>query len=161
MIRLHAVILRQVSCFLSSFTFNVFIVRHILIEPKPPTEDPCEPSPCGANALCQVRGDSPACSCLPDYTGIPPNCRPECLINPECPSQLACVNQKCRDPCPGSCGQRAQCSVINHNPVCTCITGFTGDPFTGCSEVIGKSLFLIRGVLEVNITSMNFTFSQL
>lgn len=104
----------------------------------PQNLNPCEPSPCGANALCQVRGESPACSCLPNFVGIPPNCRPECLINPECASQLACVNQKCRDPCLGSCGQHATCSVINHNPVCSCIAGFTGDPFAGCSEIIGE-----------------------
>lgn len=123
---------------------SFYIHYHILFtEPKPPTENPCEPSPCGPNALCQVRGDSPACSCLPNYIGIPPNCRPECLINPECASQLACVNQKCRDPCPGSCGQHATCAVINHNPVCTCIPGFVGDPFIGCSEAIGKLFFPI------------------
>lgn len=100
--------------------------------------EPCQPSPCGPNANCQVRGESPACSCLPNYIGSPPNCRPECTINPECSSQLACINQRCSDPCPGSCGYNAQCSVINHTPVCSCTAGHTGDPFTGCSPVQGR-----------------------
>lgn len=100
--------------------------------------DPCRPSPCGPNAECQVRGESPACSCLSNYIGSPPNCRPECTINPECSSQLACINQKCSDPCPGSCGYNAQCSVINHTPVCSCNAGYTGDPFTGCTPVQGR-----------------------
>lgn len=104
----------------------------------PPMSDPCQPSPCGPNALCQVRGDSPACTCLPNYIGAPPNCRPECTINPECSSQLACINQKCDDPCAGSCGHNAQCSVVNHTPVCACIAGYTGDPFSGCAPVPGR-----------------------
>lgn len=121
-------------------------LRYILItacvvaaapEPRPVSE-PCQPSPCGPNANCQVRGESPACSCLPNYIGSPPNCRPECTINPECSSQLACINQRCSDPCPGSCGYNAQCSVINHTPVCSCTAGHTGDPFTGCSPVQGR-----------------------
>nr|CAD7425818.1 unnamed protein product [Timema monikensis] len=103
------------------------------VEPRPSEpQHPCQPSPCGPNAECQVRGESPACSCSPNYIGSPPNCRPECTINPECPSHLACVNQRCGDPCQGSCGTNARCSVVNHTPVCTCNPGHTGDPFNGC-----------------------------
>lgn len=104
--------------------------------------NPCQPSPCGPNSVCQVRGESPACSCLENFVGVPPNCRPECIINPECSSNRACINQKCRDPCPGSCGSNAICNVINHNPVCSCIPGFTGDPFRGCVPVPGRILFV-------------------
>lgn len=39
---------------------------------------------------------------------------------------------KCKDPCPGSCGQNAVCTVFNHFPACTCTQGYTGDPFTRC-----------------------------
>ncbi|KAJ4432717.1 hypothetical protein ANN_21354 [Periplaneta americana] len=95
-------------------------------------QNPCQPSPCGPNAVCQVAGDSPSCSCLPDYTGSPPNCRPECVSNSECASHLACINLKCRDPCPGSCGANAECRVVSHTPTCVCAAGFTGDPFTQC-----------------------------
>jgi hypothetical protein len=102
--------------------------------PREPVR-PCEPSPCGPNSICQVRGESPACTCLENYVGAPPNCRPECTINPECSSVTACINQKCRDPCPGSCGQNALCNVVNHNPVCKCNPGFEGDPFVRCLPI--------------------------
>ncbi|KAG8232833.1 hypothetical protein J437_LFUL013159, partial [Ladona fulva] len=102
--------------------------------PAPPT-DPCRPSPCGPNSECHVRGESPACSCLNGYIGLPPNCRPECVINPECDSRMACVGLKCRDPCPGSCGQNAKCRVVNHNPICECESGYTGDPFSSCQII--------------------------
>lgn len=75
----------------------------------------------------------PACSCIDSYIGQPPNCRPECSINAECTSNKACINNKCNDPCPGSCGTFALCSVFNHVPMCTCIQGYTGDPFTQCT----------------------------
>jgi hypothetical protein len=100
--------------------------------PKTPYRNPCVPSPCGPNSQCQVNGESPSCSCLSTYIGSPPNCRPECSINSDCPSNKACINEKCRDPCPGSCGISADCHVTNHIPICTCIQGYTGDPFTNC-----------------------------
>lgn len=94
--------------------------------------DPCNPSPCGPFSQCRDNNGSPSCTCLPNYIGAPPNCRPECSINSECPSNKACINEKCRDPCPGSCGINANCHVINHTPVCTCSEHDTGDPFTNC-----------------------------
>lgn len=95
-------------------------------------KDPCVPSPCGPNSQCRNVGGSPSCSCLSEYVGTPPNCRPECTINSECSSIQACIREKCMDPCPGSCGTAAICSVINHTPICTCSQGFIGDPFTQC-----------------------------
>lgn len=106
-------------------------------EPTKPT-NPCIPSPCGPNALCQVHGETPACSCVQNYIGSPPNCRPECTINPECSSNLACINQRCVDPCVGSCGLNAVCSVINHVAICTCIQGYNGDPFASCQLTPSK-----------------------
>lgn len=95
--------------------------------------NPCDPNPCGPNSECRVINDSPACSCVKNYIGKPPSCRPECVINTECPSNKACITQKCQDPCPGSCGSNAKCNVINHTPSCTCIEGYSGDPFIGCN----------------------------
>lgn len=103
----------------------------------PPT-NPCIPSPCGPNSQCRVVGNTPACSCLPNYIGRAPNCRPECTINAECPGNRACQSERCVDPCPGSCGVNTECSVINHSPVCTCQIGFTGDPFSGCASIPSK-----------------------
>lgn len=94
--------------------------------------NPCVPSPCGPYSICQSYGETPSCSCQLGYIGSPPNCRPECTISAECPSNLACIREKCRDPCPGSCGAGARCSVLNHVPICSCPEGYTGDPFSNC-----------------------------
>lgn len=94
--------------------------------------DPCTPSPCGPNSLCQLHNDLPSCSCQPEFIGNPPNCRPECISNGECPINQACINKKCLDPCVGACGSMAQCNVINHTPNCACLPGHVGDPFTQC-----------------------------
>ena len=96
-------------------------------------QNPCEPSPCGPNAECRVINGAPSCSCLSEFIGAPPNCRPECVSNSECPSQFACMNKKCRDPCPGSCGANAECRVVSHTPMCICPDHYTGDPFTQCT----------------------------
>lgn len=100
------------------------------------SKNPCIPSPCGPNSNCRPIGNTPACSCLPNYIGRPPNCRPQCTNNAECPGHLACQNERCNDPCPGSCGIHTTCIVITHSPVCSCTAGFTGDPFYGCSAIL-------------------------
>ena len=73
-----------------------------------------------------------ACSCVPGYIGPPPNCRPECVINSECPPNKACIQQKCGDPCIGACGINAKCDVANHNAICSCPYDYIGDPFSQC-----------------------------
>lgn len=104
-------------------------------EPEAPkaNDNPCVPSPCGPNSQCRVIGETGVCSCLPNYIGRAPNCRPECTQNSECAGNLACINERCKDPCPGSCGFNAFCNVVNHSPVCTCESGYSGDPFAGCN----------------------------
>jgi len=115
-------------------TYNLILA--ISHDPEPTERPPsCYPSPCGPNSQCQIIAGQPACSCLTNFQGSPPNCRPECTISAECPSQLACVNQRCQDPCPGSCGLNARCHVLNHVPVCSCQDGYSGDPFTQCSPI--------------------------
>lgn len=123
---------------LTSPTYNNddFLLEPPVFDDTP--QNPCVPSPCGRNSVCREVNGAPSCSCLPNYIGRAPNCRPECSSNSECPSNLACFNEKCRDPCPGSCGFSAQCTVVNHTPSCTCISGFTGDPFTACNEMPRK-----------------------
>lgn len=117
---------------------NLVILLPILAVPSPPS-DPCFPSPCGPNSQCRNINGYPSCSCMINYIGTPPNCRPECVIPADCPSNQACIREKCQDPCPGSCGLYADCTVHNHIPTCRCIEGYTGDPFVGCQPVpIGK-----------------------
>lgn len=100
----------------------------------PTPTSPCTPSPCGTNAVCREQNGAGSCSCLPEYIGNPyEGCRPECVHNTDCPSNKACMRNKCQDPCPGTCGQNADCQVVNHLPTCTCRPGYTGDPFRYCS----------------------------
>lgn len=44
--------------------------------------------------------------CKSTYEG----CRPECVLSSDCPSDKACIRNKCKDPCPGVCGLNAECS---------------------------------------------------
>lgn len=99
---------------------------------SPSVTNPCQPSPCGPNSICRENNGQAVCTCLPEYLGSPPGCRPECAVSAECPSDRVCVNQKCTDPCPDPCGRNAVCRVINHSPICSCQQGFTGDAFTIC-----------------------------
>lgn len=117
-------------------------VAFFVVQQPVEAADPCNPSPCGPNAQCR----DGICTCLPEYQGDPySGCRPECTMNSDCARVKSCINQKCRDPCPGTCGQGARCDVINHVPSCTCPEGYTGDPFTYCRPVpaIGKYFNMI------------------
>lgn len=107
---------------------------HPIRQAEPPTVTaPCDPSPCGPNSVCRNVADRPICSCQVGFVGAPPRCRPECVVNSECDQNMACINQKCRDPCPGTCGFQARCQVINHNPICSCPNDYIGNPFEKCS----------------------------
>ena len=137
---------------------NIFF----LFAAPPPPRDPCNPNPCGANADARVSGSSCICSCRPEYFGDPySGCRPECVVNSDCATTKACVNQHCIDPCPGVCGFNAECRVINHNPVCTCVPGYIGDPFRGCSlerKYQACLLFLSAGEsCELHCTNISAT----
>lgn len=103
--------------------------------PPPAAIEVCYPSPCGPNSQCKAINNQAICSCLPEYVSAPPNCRPECIGSSECPQDKACVNQKCVNPCPKPCGLNANCKMINHSPICSCRTSYTGDPFTICRPV--------------------------
>lgn len=98
---------------------------------------PCSPSPCGANAVCKESNGAGSCTCLPDYVGNPyDGCRPECTKGSDCLANLACIRNKCKDPCPGICGPNAICQVVDHIPSCSCLPKYTGDPFSYCRESI-------------------------
>lgn len=96
--------------------------------------DPCNPSPCGDNAQC----NNGICTCILDYQGDPySGCRPECIMSQDCARDKACLRNKCIDPCPGTCGQRAICDVVNHIPMCSCPQGLTGNAFIECRPLPG------------------------
>ena len=97
--------------------------------------NPCNPSPCGPFASCKPLRETPMCSCNAGYQGSPPNCRPECLINDECPKIQACIKQRCLDPCSGACGLNAECEPRNHIAIFKCPVGYEGDPFRQCNKI--------------------------
>lgn len=112
--------------------------------PDVPTEgktpgNPCVPSPCGPNSICQVKQNRPVCSCVANYIGSPPYCRPECTLSSECPADKACIQEKCQNPCANTCGHNARCTVVAHSAHCSCDQGYEGDAFVGCSKVIEQS----------------------
>jgi hypothetical protein len=123
-------------------------------------EEPCNPSPCGENARCTEHHGMARCTCIPPYMGDPyRGCRPECVLNSECAAQLACINTHCRDPCPGTCGVNAECSVVNHIPICSCMRNYEGNPFEACRQIIIQrklycvvQLYFIMSELNYNIT---------
>ncbi|XP_023246923.1 uncharacterized protein LOC111643392 [Copidosoma floridanum] len=59
--------------------------------------------------------------------------RVECKSDSDCPSERSCVNAICKDPC--ACGTNAICNIIDHKPICSCITGFDGNPDVECIPV--------------------------
>lgn len=105
--------------------------------------NPCVPSPCGPNSICKEINGHAVCTCLQNFVGSPPSCRPECVVSSDCPQDKACMNQKCTDPCSGTCGTNARCQVVNHNPICSCPPGFTGDPFLRCLKIQRKEYFYL------------------
>jgi hypothetical protein len=140
---------------LNIFNF-LYVIIHYHIFTAPVVADlstPCVPSPCGANAQCREQNGAGSCTCLPDYIGNPyEGCRPECVLNTDCPSNRACIRNKCQDPCPGTCGQNADCQVVNHLPSCTCRQGFTGDPFRFCNVIAPeRKTFLYSHIIVIEI----------
>lgn len=102
--------------------------------------DPCNPSPCGSNAEC-LDG---ICTCAVGYYGDPyMGCRPECVLNADCPQDKSCVRNKCVNSCLNVCGKNAECNVINHIPMCSCTTGYTGNAFILCSPLSRMCSFKI------------------
>lgn len=128
----------------------------LLATPKP-VENPCRPSPCGPNSQCRETNNHAICSCSVGYIGVPPMCRPECVVSSECPQNKACINEKCVDPCPGTCGHNTRCNVVNHNPICSCSSGYTGDPFIGCERII-ESMKLSNFVLHDLFVNSHYLF---
>lgn len=125
--------------FIWLFVVHAVIIYGVLVNVERPIisnrVDPCVPSPCGPNSQCRVSAanEQPVCSCLQHYVGRAPNCRPECTSNSECAGNLACINLRCQDPCVGTCGIQTTCLVNNHRPICRCLDGYIGDPFSECS----------------------------
>ncbi len=98
------------------------------IFPQRECEDPCRYEKCGTRATCSTRNHLAMCKCDPGTKGNPyRECIPyECLVHDDCPTTLACVGEKCVDPC--NCAANADCEARNHQGQCRCILDYIGDP---------------------------------
>lgn len=106
------------------------------VVPPPQDDHPCNPTPCGSNALCTERNGAGSCACMPNYFGDPySGCRPECIQNSDCPYDKSCLNTRCVNPCAGSCAPNAECRVRHHQPECTCPSGYSGNAMIRCQVV--------------------------
>ena len=125
----------------------------LLVEPITPEDKtrPCESHPCGINAQCADKNGVADCSCPDNYVGNPNvGCRPECVLNSDCGQEKSCAQNRCVDPCASSCASNSECRVVNHNPICSCIQGYSGDPYSSCSP--------IPAICKLILTSMIFQF---
>ena len=130
---------------MSSLLYNIPFLKNVILATPRPVEiiQPCNPSPCGVNAICTEKRQAAACTCIEDYIGNPYiECKPECTVSSECPNNKACVNNKCKDPCPGVCGAHASCHVTNHIPQCACDPGYSGNAFIACTRFTTRKFYL-------------------
>lgn len=95
--------------------------------------DPCADfkHSCEVNKRCQVRNHRPMCVCkhgfvvneLGEFACAPDT--PSCRKDMDCPSNAACINGKCQNPCNARgktpCPEDKSCEVLDHKPVCVCI----------------------------------------
>ena len=122
-------------------TINVSLSITFLVQPNVTEKEDslCSPGLCGSNAQCLEQNGAISCVCPSDYIGNPYSaCRPECVLNTDCPSEKSCIRNKCGNPCIDTCGINADCRVINHNPICVCFPGYTGDALTQCKITSSK-----------------------
>ena len=79
-----------------------------------------------------------------------PEPEPECRVDADCPSRMACLNEVCRNPCTAltPCGINAECTVQNTLPqrtmMCMCRPGYVGDADVACN--LRKYSLLFYGV---------------
>lgn len=72
---------------------------------------------------------------------------PQCKMDADCASKLACFGGECKNPCfeTKPCGKNAQCMVVDSLPLrtmsCLCLPGFVGDADIECK--LGKIFTLI------------------
>lgn len=98
----------------------------------------CKSGVCGTKAECYGINHRSICECPPGLSGDPHiGCvLLGCRSDSECPSDSACINNKCENPCEktAACDINEVCSVYNHRPECSCPPGFINDLEKGCIQ---------------------------
>ena len=98
---------------------------------------------CAPRAECRVQNHFAVCRCPPGYIGNPyvgcrPEPRPECKEDHDCPTRLACLNEKCQNPCSvlEPCKLPSECLVVGSVPVrtmiCVCPSGYVSSGSGTC-----------------------------
>lgn len=140
------------------FTGNPYISCQPPVEPECRQDDDCPRNqaclnqkcqnpclavvPCTEPSDCRVMDTHPvrtmSCVCPSGYISsgsgtcraVGPLITVECTRDDNCPENRACINSLCKDPC--ACGTNAICKIQDHKPICSCLTGFDGDPYVEC-----------------------------
>jgi len=95
-------------------------------------------SSCGTASECYGINHQAVCECPPGMAGNP---QIACVVagcrsDSDCPSDKACINTKCIDPCTRNnpCVKPAECTVYNHRTDCACPPGYIGNAGTTCKQ---------------------------
>ena len=97
-------------------------------------DDNCLPNELCLGSICKdiCRTDN---DCGPQEICQGVTCTKGCRVNNECPSSSACINNLCQNPCINNrCGVNAKCTPSNHEALCSCENGLTGDPLKICEN---------------------------
>lgn len=72
-----------------------------------------------------------------------------CRSSFHCPTDKTCIKEKCVNPCSqsGACGKNTLCTPSNHVSICSCPSGFIGDPNIEC-----KGLFWFKYSVYIVLT---------
>lgn len=129
--------IKPISKFISEIhTKQRFILKILSIASVITNDSPCN---CGINSYCL----NDVCKCPDGFSGNPyEECKAECIYDTQCGRKEKCINMKCVPSCNLlKCGENADCNVNNHNPFCTCITNYYGNPYIKCVEP--KSMLIL------------------
>lgn len=109
----------------------------------------CDDDTCAETANCIGQQHQPKCHCPPGTKGNPfVECigakqpEPECRSDSDCSSQLACINQLCKNPCSNAdvCTPGQECRILDTLPLrtimCTCPPDTIADSAGRCKAII-------------------------
>lgn len=111
----------------------------------------CQEDTCAETAICEAQAHQPICRCPPGSEGNPyqecvsgktPLPRPECKMDIDCPSQYACIEQRCLNPCLENnvCTADQECRVLDTLPLrtimCQCPPDTIADLSGRCKAIV-------------------------